>query len=234
MKKSFNTLSRKAFIGSLFGVAMAVMASSCKKDDGYQFDGAVAAKVQLVNASSDAGPSQLFINDVLRTPNAVNYGSASGYNDSYVGQQDIAVKSASGATLASTTAQLDAAIKYTFFLGGSGATSAIIAVKDDQTAPASGMARIRFVQAAADAPAANVTLNNTGLFTALNYKGISAYSDVTPGAVTFKLVNAANSTVLATSASVTLTAGKIYTIYSKGSVTGTGDAALSISAVTTN
>lgn len=234
MKKRFNTLSRRVFIGSLFGVAAALLVSSCKKDNGYQFDGAVVAKVQLVNASSDAGPAQLFIQGALRTPNAVSYGSASGYNDSYTGQQDISVQSPSGTVLASGTAQIDPANYYSFILAGSGSSASVIAVKDDQTAPATGNARVRFVQASADAPAANVTANGTGIFAALSYKGVSAYTELAAGPYIFRLVNASTSTVLATGSSITLAAGKVYTIYSKGSISGSGSSALSISAITVN
>ncbi|PTQ95607.1 uncharacterized protein DUF4397 [Mucilaginibacter yixingensis] len=234
MKKRFNTLSRRVFIGSLFGVAAAVLVSSCKKDNGYEFDGAVTAKVQLVNANPDAGPAQLFIQNVLRTPNTVSYGNVSGYNDSYTGQQDFSIQSPSGTVLASGSAQVDAANYYSFILAGSSSNTSVITVKDDQTAPSSGNARVRFVQASADAPVSNVTANGTGLFTALNYKGVSAYAEVTAGTYIFRLVNASTSTVLATGSSITLAAGKIYTIYSKGSVSGSGSSALSISAITVN
>jgi len=234
MKKHFNTLTRKAFVGSLFALAATVLISSCKKDNGYEFDGAVTAKVQLVNANPDAGPAQLFIQGVLRTPNTVSYSNASGYNDSYTGQQDISIQSPSGTVLASGSAQIDPTSYYSFILAGNSSSASVIAVKDDQTAPASGMARVRFVQASADAPASNVTANGTGIFTALSYKGVSAYTELAAGSYIFRLINASTSTVLATGSSITLAAGKIYTIYSKGSISGSGSSALSISAVAVN
>lgn len=232
MKTVFNLPTRSSFLGLMFVAATLMLASSCKKDDGYQFDGSVTAKVQLVNASADAGSVSLYIDNILRTPNAVAYGSASGYNNAYTGQQDVTVQNATGNTLATLSSQIDAANVYTYILAGAGTAQALIAVNDDQTAPASGKARIRFVQASSNAATLSLIANGTALFSGINYKAASAYMDVAAGSYTFKLANA--STTLFTSTTISLTAGKIYTIYSKGQVEGSGNAALGIGVVNVN
>lgn len=202
--------------------------SSCKKDSGYDFDGSVSAYVQLVNTSTDAGAANLYVASVLRTPNTVTYGAVSGYNQSYVGPQDVNAQSPTGAVFATTNLSIDAANYYTFFLTGTSGGYAIIPVHDDTEAAASGKAKVRFVQASSSLSSASISANGVSLFTGQAFKSVSSYSEVAAGAYVFTVANAGSSTVLATSASATLKAGGIYTVYTTGLIATTDTNALAI------
>lgn len=214
MKHSFKLTNLKTYV--VLGLLGLVFMASCQKHDDYDFSGTVVANVQLVNTSPDAGPAKLYMNDVLRTETAVNNGSASGYAKTYVGQNSVNVQSASGAVLASTTSQLDAEGKYTYYLTGTSGNYALLSTTDNTDAPASGKANVRFVQTASNLSSANLLINGTSLFTAQSFKSVSTYNEVNAGAYIFKLTNGSAGEALATTQAVTLEAGKSYTLYVSG------------------
>jgi hypothetical protein len=229
MKRFFNAIPNKKFACLLFILSGFTLITSCKKHDDYDFESTVTANVRLVNASTDAGSSTLYISDVLRTPNAVSFGTNSGYNQTYVGQVDATVKTAGGTVLASTNTELDALGNYTFFLTGTAGSYAVINLPDDTQAAASGKVKIRFVQASSSLTnTVDMLSNGTALFTALTYKTVSSYSEVNAGAYIFAVTNAGSNTALASSASVNLQAGKNYTIYTYGDSAANGATALGI------
>ena len=216
---------------ALLALAAVSLITSCKKDNGYDFDGSISANVQLVNTSTDAGPSKLYVTDISRTPNAVSYNSASGYNLSYPGD-GASAKSASGTTLATTNTSIDAAEFYTFFLTGTSANYSLIPVRDEVQAAASGKAKVRFVQAASGITSANLLGNGTSLFEAQSAKAVTAYNELSAGTYVFTVTNAGSSVSLAASTSVTLKAGGVYTVYTSGISGTTGTTALSVNVLT--
>lgn len=199
----------------LASCVLAISISSCTKDND---NNVVKAKVQLVNASPDAGASNLYVNGALTNNTTVAYGTASGYSDILIGSgQSVEVKSTTGSTLANTTSDFDAGINYSVFLTGQSSASNLSAIvaKDDQTAPASGNVRIRFVNAASISPAVDISSSGSVFFSAQSYKAVTSYIEKPAGAYVFKLNIAGSSTALVTTPSITLQSGKIYTIFAK-------------------
>jgi hypothetical protein len=200
--------------------------SACKKEDQYDFDNSVPAYVNFVNASPDAGSAQLYVQDIVRTPSAISYGNASGYFKTYLGSQDVAVKAPNGTTtLISTTGQFDANANYTYFLVGQNSSLGLVAVTDDLIAPASGKAKIRFVNAAPNASAANLNLGSTTVVSNIAFRGVSPSVEVNAGSY---ILSVSSSPFLSSTLNTTLESGKVYTIYAKGLVGTTGNSAFSI------
>ncbi|WP_345954939.1 DUF4397 domain-containing protein [Mucilaginibacter sp. PAMB04168] len=213
---------RYAFVG-LLGLSLL---SSCKKDDPYDFKDTITADVNLINASPDATAARLYVDDVLRTPNGVNYGDASGYNKSFLGDQDVEIRSVSGeAVLASTHGQFDAYASYTYFLVGQNSSLGLVIVTDDLAAPSAGKAKIRFVNAAPNA--SNATLNNgsTVLVGPQNFRGIAPSTEVAAGSYTLTV---ASGLVRSATTTVNLESGKIYTVYAKGLIGTAGASAFGV------
>jgi len=207
-----------------------VTAQSCKKEDPNAEGASGSAKVKLINASADAGPSKLFIDGDVRVEDAVSAGNASVYRGAFAGEQEITVHSASDVILAKVSLDLQGSGYYSFFLTGNSGSYNVIALLDNWDPAASGKAKVRFVQASSNLSAANLALNGSALFTAQAYKGVSAYTEVTPGAYTLSITNADNPTVLATNTLAKFEAGKNYTVYTSGSAT----AALSVNVTANN
>jgi hypothetical protein len=208
-----------------------ILVTSCSKHDDYDFTSTVTAKVQLVNTSTDAGPTKLYMSDVLRTTSAVSYGNASGYNLTYTGQVDAAVQSSAGTVLATANTSLDADGAYTFFLTGTSGNYSLITLNDNTAAPSSGKAKVRFVQASQSLTSANLLGNGVALFTAQGYKAASSYGEVTAGTYVFTITNATSGTILATGTSIALQAGKNYTVYTSGITGTTGSTALAVNVI---
>lgn len=229
MKQIFNAVPQQKLTCLLFILTGLTLITSCKKNDDYNFESTVTANVRLVNASTDAGPSTLYMSDVLRTQDPVAFGSSSIYYQTYVGQVDATVKTSSGTALATTNTELNAFGKYTFFLTGKTGSYGVINLQDDTVAASSGKAKVRFVQASSSLTnTINVLSNGTSLFTALSYKTVSDYNEVSAGTYVFAVTNTGSNTTLASSTSVNLQAGKNYTVYTYGDSGTNGATALGI------
>jgi hypothetical protein len=238
MKKVTLTL-KQTLRYAFFGLLGLTLLSSCKKDDPYDFDDTIAAEVNFINASPDAGSARLYVEDVLRTTTGVNYGEASGYKKTYLGDQDVDIRSTSGeSTLTSSHVQFDANNKYTFLLVGQNSSLGLLYFTDDVVAPAAGKAKIRFVNAAPNATATYLRSgSSTILVAAQNFRGIAPSTEVNAGAYVLSALSlsAPNGSLTAsTNTSVTLESGKIYTVYAKGLVGGTGSSAFGVGVVPVN
>lgn len=224
--KQITTALGRTLRYTIVGLLGLTLLSSCSKDDPYDVDDSTAAQVNLINASPDGPSAQLYVDDVLRTPSGVTYGQASGYYKTFVGDQDVLIKSTSGeATLATSRVQLDAIGNYSIFLVGQNSSLGILAVTDDLVAPASGKAKIRYVNASPNASAASLNAGSTILVTPLNFRGISASTEVTAGSYVLSIVTG---TSRSATINANLESGKIYTVYAKGLVGGTGAAAFGV------
>ncbi|MES2279251.1 MAG: DUF4397 domain-containing protein [Bacteroidota bacterium] len=228
------TITCKSILKLLLVLTCVVLIASCKKHDDYDFTATVTANVRLVNTSTDGGPAKLYMTDVLRTPNAVSFGTASAYNLTYTGQVDVSVQSASNTVLATTNTAIDAQGNYTFFLTGTTGSYGVITLNDNTTAAASGKAKVRFVQASSSVTSGNLLGNGTALFSAQAFKAVSDYSEVSAGTYVFTVTNTGSAAVLATSASATLQAGKNYTVYTSGISGTTGTTALAVNVLANN
>ncbi len=207
-----------------------VLLSACKKDDQYDFDDAVPAYVNFINTSPDAGNAQLYVQDIVRTPTSVGYGNSSGYYKTYLGSQDVAVKAPDGTTtLTASTGQFDANANYTYFLVGQKGSLGLVAVTDDLAAPASGKAKIRFVNAAINANSANLNLGSTTVASNIAFRGVSSSIEVNAGSY---IVSVSSNPFLSSTLNTTFESGKIYTVYAKGLVGTTGNSAFSVSVFT--
>jgi hypothetical protein len=222
---AFTTITKRVFTYASVALLGITILSSCKKDDEYDV-GETAAQVSLINASTNAGDSRLYVDGTLRTPTNVAYGNASGYYGTFVGNQTVEVKSASGdATLTSSSTQLDALGYYSFVLVGQNNSLGLVTVSDPGTAPASGKARVRFVNAVTNANTASLSNGSSTVADQVSYRAVSAPAEVNAGSYTFTAVSG-NSRSAATTA--TLEAGKVYVVYAKGLIGGTGNTAFSV------
>lgn len=232
MKQIFTT-SKRTFSLLLFTLIGAGLITSCSKKDDYDFNATATSKVRLINTSTDAGPAILYVADVARVQNGVNFGTASAYNLTYVGQADVTARAANGTVLATANSPFDANATYTFLLAGTNGSYSLLALPDATTAPASGKAKVRFVQASSGLASANLLGNGTSLFTAQSFKSVGNYTDVTAGTYVFTVTNGSSNTALAVSTSISLQAGKTYTLFAYG-VSGAEANPLAVSVLANN
>jgi len=217
----------KKLLLSAFGAAL--LFSACKKNDDNS--NPTKAKVMFTNAALDVDSLRARVN--TNNIQTIGFLGSTGYvNVDPTSSATIDfVYTGSGSVFGSKTTSLVAGNSYSAFAGGDLNTKAVIVTADDLKAPASGMAKVRFV---------NLSPNNTS---AMAYVGLTAIdSSIAFGTATsFKEVPAGSQTITvgispatATLQGQTLTAGKIYTFVFSGTFTGSGSAALKLTAITNN
>ncbi len=230
MKTSKNKLnfisSRKALV---ILSAIAISFASCKDDDETTPTPAVTyANVLVTHASPDAPGVDLLVDNVKVNSSALNFPDNTSYLSVVAGNRNIKVN-ATGTTTTVIEATLPLAANkyYSIFAIDSLSSISPLVIEDNLATPASGKAHIRFIHLSPDAPAVDVALDG-GAVVFGDY-AFSEYSDFTPldaGSYDLEVRVAGTSTVALDLDPVVLTAGKIYTVFARGFLGGSGSQAL--------
>ncbi len=89
-----------------------------------------------------------------------------------------------------------------------------ILLDDDNSTPAAGMTRLRFVHAHPDGPEVDINLSDgTLLVDDINFRGVSEYVAVDAGELVLQIRSGAGDDILRTFASFTAQAGQVVTFY---------------------
>lgn len=222
--------SFKVFVILLIGLT--VLVASCKKDriETTQLD---AAGLNVINASPGLLAISFFLDNQFVNGPALLYQQQSGYIATYTGSRKFDV-TIGGTTqvLTTNTLNLNKDKYYTAFFAGTNASPIIVFTQDDLSDPPAAKARLRFINLSPDATALNLAIKGGAtLFTGLAFKSVSDFITVDPATYTFELRSAENG--IKEIADVQVAAGKIYTLWAKGLLSGSGDTAFS-GQVTTN
>ncbi|HTM99468.1 MAG TPA: DUF4397 domain-containing protein [Pedobacter sp.] len=187
---------------------------SCKKNkDEVIIDG--NAKFRVVNAVQGSAAQDFYQGDKKVSTTAIAYAQASDYLTVKAGNSTISFKTAGTQTVnATNNVGANNDISYTVFyannLNGSGE---IIGYADNNSQPASGKARVRFLNLGGVLTnAINVSLSNgDAIITGLAFGNMSNYGVIDANVdLKFSLVGGVTSTVIPGSS---FQAGKIYTIW---------------------
>lgn len=92
-----------------------------------------------------------------------------------------------------------------------------LVLSDDNTAPAAGNVRVRFVHASPDAPTVDITLpDGTNLFDDVSFKENAGYIEVPAGTYTLQVRDETGTSVVLSVGPLTLTSGTVYTVFAVG------------------
>ena len=144
---------------------------------------------------------------------------------------------ATGTPLISVTESLTANTSYSAFTGGlvTGTSTSFVMTTDDLSAPATGMAKVRFINLSADNLNTSCYMGATKLDSNIGYKTCTPFSQVSP--ITGVKIAMIDQTVLTNSGELInqqISAGKIYTFMLTGASTGTGTSALTLTLINNN
>ncbi len=218
-----------------FLAVSAALLSACG-GDGSAAPNQARVLVRFVHAVADTSALDVRVNTRLSLKlTGVVYGAATDYDTVASTSVTVTTQPApstsadaprSIASIRGITVQSGAAV--TFVAGGQardtvGATAAgITAYLDDLTAPASGQARLRVINASPDAGAVDVYLTPTAgalpatpAFSGVDYKS-QVNQTVAPGAYTVTITPLAERTTVLGTSSVTLPAGGVQTLVVRG------------------
>jgi hypothetical protein len=228
MKKTL--LAFIAIVGSL------LLTASCKKDS------AAEAHLMIVNASPNAPAIDGAVNgSVIAT--GIAYPNNSGYKTTSTGNFNIRITQTGTSTVfIDGTLTAEAGAYYSLYMVDSLHKRKATVIRDDLSAPSSGKSKIRLLHFSPDAPAVDVFVNgaastnfsNRGFNDVQSNATFAGFTEVNAGNIDLQIRLAGTSTVLATIPTITLTAGKIYTVIIKGFAAGTTTQALGAAVISHN
>jgi hypothetical protein len=202
------------------------------------------AKVMVVHASPNAPGVDLLVDNTKVNTSALTFPNNTGYLAVNAGARNFKVNvTGTTTTVIDATPTLVKDVNYSVFAIDSVSKISPIITVDDLTAPAAGKAHIRFIHLSPNAPAVDVSVvgqdAGVGIFTNRSFnKTITAgqYAFTPVDAATYNLeVRVAGTTTVALAVgNVTLVAGKIYTVFAKGFLGGTGAQALGAQIIANN
>lgn len=214
--------------------------SSCKDDDEDATPTPAAtvgtAKVNIVHASPDAPGVDLLLNGTKLNPAPVLYLDKTGYLTVNEGTQNVKVNVA-GTTNSVINANIPFTknMNYSIFAVDSVSKISALLTTDDLTAPAAGKAHIRFIHLSPNAPAVDVAVTGGAVvFDDYDFKEVSDFTPLNAGTYDLEVRVAGTSTVALPLPGIALTAGKIYTVFAKGFLGGTGAQALGAEIIVNN
>lgn len=226
-----------AFLG-LAAVTMTLM--SCEEET----TAPDTAKVNVVHASPNAPGVDLLVDGTKVNSSALEFPNNTGYLAVNAGTRNFKVNvTGTSTTVIDVSPSLTKNTSYTVFAIDSVSKISPLLLVDDLTTPASGKAHVRFVHLSPNAPAVDISVAGqaagVGLFLnrAFNKTITSAQQAFTAvDAGTYDLeVRVAGTTTTALSLSdINLQAGKIYTIFAKGFLGGSGTQALGAGIIVNN
>ncbi len=213
------------FAASLFALATTFM--SCEKSD--KTVETSQANVLVVHASPDAPSVDLLVDSVKVNTAALTFPSNTGYLKVNSGTRNIKVNvTGTTTTVINANLALTKDKSYSIFAVDSVANITPLVIEDDLTTPQSGKAHVRFIHLSPDAPAVDIAVASTGavVFGNKAFKEYTAFTPLDAGTYNLDVRVAGTSTVALVLPSITLEAGKIYTVFAKGFLGGTGSTAL--------
>ena len=224
MKSFISTNSSKLLF---LGLALLASFTSCDKDE-VVVPPADLSNVLVVHASPNAPGVDLLVDDQKVNSSALVYPTNTGYLSVNAGTRNVKVNVA-GTSTTVTNANLPFLKdgNYSLFAVDSVSKISAILLSDDLTAPASGKAHVRFVHLSPDAPAVDVAVTGGGVvFNNISFKNGTSFTPLDAGTYNLEVRVAGTSTVALPLPGIALSAGKIYTVFAKGFLGGSGAQAL--------
>ncbi len=206
----------------LVAVLPTMVLASCDDDDDDLDIVEDEANVMVVHASPDAPAVDLYLDNTLVNATPLNYPGNTGYLDVEAGTRNIKV-TAAGAGVGSPVINADVPFEedkdYTVFAVNTLGNIEPLVLEDNLTDPAAGKAHVRVVHLSPDAPNVDVVVQGgPELFSDLEFKEATAFTPVDAGTYTLE-VQPVGTDLAAVTATLTLEAGKIYTVFAKGFLT---------------
>ncbi|MDO9376225.1 MAG: DUF4397 domain-containing protein [Bacteroidota bacterium] len=224
----------------LFGwTALSLFLASCDKDDDNTTP--AQAKVMVVHASPDGPAVDVRVNNSVAL-SGVTYPSNSPYSGVTAGNTNFKVSPAGTTTyVIDANVTLEPEKNYSVFAIDSVSKIKAAVVTDDLTAPATGKSHVRFLHFSPNAPAVDIAVTGGSVVfpnRSFNDQGTNTaaigFTPLDAGNYNLEVRLAGTNTVVLAVPNVALAAGKIYTVFAKGFVGGTGAQALGAQVIVNN
>lgn len=199
---------------------------SCSKLD-RDYEPIQVSGLNIIQASPTLDLLDVYVDNTRATASDFEFGNKIGYLSAYSGNRAFNVtKKGNSTSLKSLTYNLKPQLGYSLFVANTLANIELLMLEDDLTKPATGKAKIRFVNLSPDGGSLSLNVGGaaTDLATNKAFKEFSTFEAVdATQSVTLNIKNATSGAIEATIPGVKLEDGKIYTVYAKGLKANTGD-----------
>ena len=220
-------MSRFARLASLALAVLAVTALAGCNRSNHPTEPPPSARVMAVHASPDAPAVDLLVDGIIAGA-GLTYPNNTGYLNVAAGTRNLKINvSGTTTTVINATLPLAAGANYSVFACDAVANIAPLVLTDDLSKPAAGKSHVRFVHLSPDAPAVDVAVQGGPvLFANQTFKGYTAFTPVGAGTYDLEVRLAGTNTVVLPLPGIALEPGKIYTVFARGFVGGSGAQAL--------
>ena len=183
--------------------------------------------VKVIHASPDAPGVDLLVDNTIAGSD-LTFPNNTGYLTVPSGTRNIKVNvTGTMTTVIEANVNFMGNKNYSVFAVNSVSNIEPLLIEDDLTAPAQGKAHVRFIHLSPDAPAVDITLTDgTVVFGNRAFKDFTAFTPLDAGTYDLQVRVAGTNTVALDLPGITVEAGKIYTVFAKGFLSGTGQEAL--------
>lgn len=192
-------------------------------------------RVMVVHASPNAPGVDLLVGNTV-SGTALAFPNNTGYLNLAGGGRGVKVNvTGTSTTVINANLAIAENASYTVFAVDSVARIAPLVLNDDLTTPASGKAHVRFVHLSPNAPAVDIGVTGGAVvFGNRTFKQFTSFTPLDAGTYNLEVRLAGTSTVVLPLPGIVLQAGKIYTVFAKGFVGGTGTQALGAQVIINN
>lgn len=229
----------KLTLAMMMMAMVALFAVGCSDDDEDNMMNSQPelSQVMVVHASPDAPAVDLVVDNTV-AGSGLTFPANTGYLEVPAGTRNIKVRVTADPNLVPIEANLtlNANTNYSVFAIDSVSSIEPLVIVDDLTPPAEGIAHVRFIHLSPDAPAVNITTTNNAstVFGNIAFKEYTAFTPLPAGSYDLEVRLAANDGLALDLPTITLEAGKIYTVFAKGFAGGTGSEALGAEIIVNN
>jgi hypothetical protein len=212
-------------------VLMSVFTTSCDKEKDKTY-----GKVMVTHASPNAPGVDLLVDNTKVNTADLTFPNSTAYLSVETGMRNFKVNVAgTTTTVINADLTIDENKNYSVFAVDSVSKISAVVVADDLTAPASGKAHVRFIHLSPNAPAVDVAVTGGAVvFGNKSFKDATAFTPLDAGTYNLEVRVAGTTTVALPLPGITLEAGKIYTVFAKGFLGGTGSEALGAQIIVNN
>lgn len=218
------------FKSLLAAVAITTLLGSCMKDDDVQPQQPVAG-LSIIQASPTTELLDVYV-DNTRAVIDLAYAKKIDYLNLFPGSRKLSItKKGSQTALLAEQLTLKDYVGYSLFVIDKLETVKFLFLEDDLAKPATGKAKVRFVNLSPDAQALNLAIagKETDLVTNKLFKEYSTFTEIDAAEkVTFNVKNKETGNTETSIADVKIEAGGIYTIWVKGLKSATDDKKLGV------
>lgn len=201
---------------------------SCKKDNTASETILGDSRLLVVNGSPSSSSINLFWTGNKLNKIPLVYGNNTGYCNITSGSREIQVKANTTNKLLATNAiKFIADSSYTIFVYEFSNAIKTVVVEDDLSIPSFGNAKFRFANMSSGLSSADLMITNGPIISSsISFGTIDDYVELKAGTYNLTLLLHGTNTVLLNLPNIRMDNSKIYTIWSSGSVNGTGASAL--------